>query len=669
MEFSARKVAFLFIVLQFFCLTSVYALDQSGQSAGKLLGSWMVNKLNDPSKMQERILNPANQQSPVRTLDDSQTGSFSMNCIQTSTGNLTKILSITINVQQTGASINICLDLSGTGMCQAQVSIGGVKMVCQKGYMDTNNSYYKFEVTGSGSSISINRVPVPSLDGCVAADSFPSPELVGAYLAEQIASKVNMSLKTVKVDGMTASYYIGDEQVCTQMQANGQPQSQSTSELTSMYANPYDIPGRVENKLLGCSSDASCSVYQSLSNAFNSSPPSTITCTITKTIIDPPDLAKPYDNVCEPDKIYYPDGYSITNQYCLSNPSSRWDYNSQFIIRCSSNGKKMYLNAWAFWEGAPCNGSANHPPHVQIEAEIPWGPAPTSVNVGKLSVNRRVGGDNLTSSDMGASTECYSTMFPLEVTYTSQCSPDLTQCTYTFNTANINVCNTFTFTLVRAPQQEINDECQAYSQGASNFSCKLINEKWFDAFGSPHLIIQDGQTVGSTPVPTCRNTLSYGHVCSSWWSIEREYSCTTSTADTDINNATNDMKNTFSGLLGSASYNENTGQYKWYLQSQCSSNPDQCKGFIDTQATTGPECQVTCLISFPKSPSQGDVTQKEYALIDCVESGGQYICPGDPAHPNATVEKNCGCLNTSAQPLSVLGGIYEALHKDRVCAN
>jgi hypothetical protein len=666
MAFLSLLIRLSILILLSGAISQVLALDQGAVTAGKQFGNWFKNRMDSPGKIQDRFIKPANQESPVRTLDDSKQGTFSMSCINTDPGSLQEVLKVTLKPSE--QRISICIAPTGPSGCLGITDFSSVSMVCTKGYKNINNNYFKIVAQASGNSVTLVSQPIASLDGCVDISTSPSPELIGAHISSEVASAMNLSIVSVKVDGLTARYYSGSEQTCSTTNESGQTQTDTTSEMTSLYSNPYAIESKVEDKLVACSDQrVECKTYHSLVNSGSQNPPTTVTCSITRHVYDPPDQQKPYDNICEPSKVYYPDGYSESKPYCLSNPTTRWDYNSKFIMRCSSDGKKLTLEAWAFWEGAPCNGTANHPPANQIEAEIPWVVNPNPVVIGKLSVNRRVGGDSVTSSDIGVSTDCYSTVYPLTVTYTSNCNSSLSACTFSFHVDHINVCNNFTFTITRAPQEEVNNDCLTYENPPTGTICQLENERWIDAYGAQYTVISNGNSTGGLPVSTCKTTGTYGQVCRKWWSVERDYKCSTSNTTQNSNNAINSMKSNFSELLGSANFNKNTGQYSWYLSSQCSDNPDRCKGMIDTSDNPSSNCRQTCLLSFPKNATAGDVTQKEYVLVDCVESQGAYICPGDPEHPNATVEKQCGCLNTSSQPLAVLGGIYEALHKDRLC--
>ncbi len=645
------------------------ALDQGAVTAGKQFGSWFRSRMDTPNKIQDRFIKPANQEAPARTLDDSKQGAFSISCINTDPGSLQEVVNVRLNPSD--KTINVCVFPTGPNTCSSVAQFSNVLMVCTKGYKNTNNNYFKIVAQLSGNSVTLSSVSIASLDGCVDITSAPSPELIGAHVSSEVASKINISIVSSKVEGMVARYYTGSEQVCSTANSQGQSQTDDTSALTALYSNPYDIGNAVEDKMITCGGSnprVECETYRSLLSSNSQSHPTTITCSITRRIYDPPDQQKPYDNICEPDKIYYPDGYSESNSFCLSNPTTRWDYNSKFVMKCSPNGKQLTLMAWAYWEGAPCQGSANHPPAYQISTEIPWSVVTIPLEVGRLSVNRRIGGDSLTDSDVGTSTECYSTVYPLTVTYTSTCNESLSRCTFYFQVDHINVCNHFNFTIVRAPQEEINNDCLAYDNPPSGTICNLKNERWTDAFGAQYTVIENGTSTGGVPVATCKTTGTYGQVCRKWWSIERDYTCSTS-SNGDAESATSSMKSNFGELFGSANFDKNTGQFSWYITSQCSPDPEKCKGFIDTSANPDSNCRQTCLLSFPKNPSSGDVTQKEYVLVDCIESQGAYVCPGDPQHPNAVVEKPCGCLDTSGQPLAVLGGIYEALHKDRVCVH
>jgi hypothetical protein len=96
MAFLSLLIRLSILILLSGAISQVLALDQGAVTAGKQFGNWFKNRMDSPGKIQDRFIKPANQESPVRTLDDSKQGTFSMSCINTDPGSLQEVLRVTL---------------------------------------------------------------------------------------------------------------------------------------------------------------------------------------------------------------------------------------------------------------------------------------------------------------------------------------------------------------------------------------------------------------------------------------------------------------------------------------------------------------------------------------------------------------------------------------------
>jgi hypothetical protein len=401
--------------------------------------------------------------------------------------------------------------------------------------------------------------------------------------------------------------------------------------------------------------DPSCAAYQGVTNAdknYQGSGPSTVSCTITRTMTG--STAPRNGIICQNNNIYYANGYSSTNKYCLS--GTRWDYSSQIDIRCNSFGTALTAEGWASWEGAPCGTgpTGNFPPTNQLSTTVQYA-STTNTVIGNFSVNYRLDGPNTAYNDLSVNTTCYSTASPLNVRLTTSCAGDQSSCDYNFSVDNAPSCGTFTVHVVPPPAQTLSDGCQLYE---SQYSCKLQSETWFDTNGNGTQIIANGTATNNPVTNTCNTYAGAGVVCEPWWSKSRTYSCETTTiAQPDITRPETVINSTYM-----------TGTTINYNSPECGNGANCSVGVWNQQTELPPnQCETSCLIKRPAGASQqGNSSYNYYALVCTPQTSGTTTTYTCPSQPGDTIQQDCGCIDTSGLAIGAIGAI-DAATQDRTC--
>jgi len=490
-------------------IQSAYALDQRSKDAASSMDRQVKSQVGSGEAVRDRFLTPLTQENtPLKTIDNTKTGDATTLCGLGNVQNEKKAIEVTVSE----TSLTVKTDTNNDGILDSTNSFSVTK-ICIDGYRTGTSSWYRWNVSGSGY---VSSVPSGELNGCLDPLAQP-PTYAGGSISKMYAEATGKTITNSSFSGYTATYYAGEVKNCA-------GQNQDTS-ATKYYDNPYTMQDAAIQRSIVCSAnstDPSCKAYSGLNQGaqnFAGSSGGLASCSITRNIID----AKGPQNgiICEANALYYPAGYSDSNKICFKYPNNRWDYNSMFRIRCDAFGKELQLEAWAFWEGAPCGTNANHPPDVQIRRTLLYGGNSTASEIGRFSVNRRVDGDNTSPNDIGADVRCLSDVDPMKIWLSHNCGVDNSYCTYTVNVDNVPACNNFSITVSPPVGETLSNQCTSYEQS----NCKIINEWYYDAQNNRVQTIQNGNPTNNTIEPTCKNYTVVGTVCKPWWRIERSYEC------------------------------------------------------------------------------------------------------------------------------------------------
>ncbi len=616
------KIALALLLLLLLSSTSS-ALDERGRAAGENAGSYGLSKMGTQSGLDARSKMPlTDQNTQLQTFDGSQQGTATAFCGQGTVQGQKQAISVSVAV----GSIYVSTDTNNDGYLDASGTFLATK-VCHSGYQN-GGSYYAWSVDVNGIVSSVSSGS--PLDGCVDPGTAP-PSYTGGKIAQLYANMTGRQITKSETSGNTVYYYSGSVTDCNNISKN--------ITQTKYYNDPYSMEsdGTAQLSATCPTGDDYCLAYRSapsgVSNAYDNASGNSgqagVSCHITRTIID---AKGPHDGIiCEAGKLYYASGYSDTNQYCMSS-QSKWDYNSMFRIRCNQYGSEMTLEGWAYWEGAPCGNSnyANYPPDNQISRSLSYGGILSDQIIGQLSVNRRVGGDNVSPNDLeGSATLCYSNITPLTVHLSSSCPSTNEYCQYGISVEHAPACGSFSITLAPPPGEDIANSCTIYEQQAG---CKLKDETWYDAQGNAIATMSNGTPTNNQPPETCQNFPVAGTVCKDWWRKERRYQCAgTSTAYTP---------DTTRAMAAATSANNDAGNSVQFSRSAFNKeNTSNC--MIEATATDPSATASPCSAAGGSMQSGGCVT-KQYLTSTCryqnaaTKSGLYCDTTGVPTIPNET---------------------------------
>jgi len=378
------------------------------------------------------------------------------------------------------------------------------------------------------------------------------------------------------------------------------------------------------------------------------------------------------DRICTPGQRIYPDGYNDSSIACFTGSNTFMNYSSYFWLECSSDGKRYILRGWGYWEGAPCGGASMFPPAPQVVYSFDPRQSFSSLEVGRLSVNRRRGGEAITDGDRVSSydVQCVSSEpTPYRVWLSNIYNPTSRSSVITVRVDNAPGCNFFRFSQVsEVVGERIDSSCDEYEKQG----CQKVNEWWIDANGRGYQVIRNGQVLvqatgcvevvrnernktwtSSTqtqqsppqncefPPKTCR-TVGGTQECRQWWRIRREYKCQNQARrDYDMSDVDTMMR--------TLDWSETGGQMSFLYRS---SSQSHFVGYGQESA-----CEKYCTVKF----STGGRTSYEV-----------LSCNGDtcPASGEQQVVESCRCgdqMRTGfGLATATLNAIYQAL-KDRTC--
>lgn len=562
-------------------VSQAFALDPASKDAAKSSDSLFKSQVGSSDAIKNRLFNPLTQQNvPLSTIDNTKSGDVTTFCGQGSVQNEKLAVEVTV----TESSIQVRTDTNNDGVLDSTNTFNSISKVCIDGYRVGTNSWYRWTVSGNGY---VSSVSSGELNGCLDPLAQP-PTYAGGAISKLYAEATGKTITNSSFNGYTATYYAGEIRDCS-------GQNRDISE-TKYYNNPYTMQDAANQKIVICginSADPACQAYlgvQKGSQNFAGFSGWQSGCSITRNIIDAKGPQKGI--ICEANSLYYPAGYSDSNKICFQYPNNRWDYNSMFRARCDSYGKSLSLEAWAYWEGAPCGVKANHPPDIQIRRNLTYGGSSNAHEIGRFSVNKRMDGDNTAHNDLGGDTRCWSQVNPMKIWLQHNCSVDNTYCTYSISVDNAPACNSFSITVTPPVGETINDGCVSYEQS----NCKIINEWYYDANDKKVQTLSNGNPTNNTLEPSCKSYPTVGTVCKPWWKIERIYEC-----------------------KGTGNYIPQTNRVKPITDTANNMNSDKVSY---QKPSYNKDASPTCIVSI-------DYALEPYSNsnAECQERGGKMDCP------------------------------------------
>lgn len=494
---------------------------------------------------------------------------------------------------------------------------------------------------------------------CADVSRYPQPAtLIGGKLINELIESYNrrgieLAYSREEVMDNRATYYASE--------VNDRCVSSSEFASLSASGDPVTMERKGLERYRNCDpSDPSCSAVKTVFGSAGSK--SYRSCTIER-------VFGAGEKICERDQKIYPFGYNERNTICFA--GDRWkDYSSSFWLQCNSTGTGYTLYGWGYWEGAPCGGGRLYPPSPQIrfrfnpKSSIGWR------EIGRLSVNRRRGGENVIELDRATQRE-------------KECvSSDPTP--YKVRVRNINYgryaylyvrvdnapsCRSFTFKIDYPVRESISDGCKRMEEQG----CRLVNEWWVDARGRRVQTVRDGvrvlnvsecqensfdnasknysgsaQTMQSPPQNCAgiQRTCKYvggEYVCRTWWRKIREYECASSYRKYtyDLSRARRVVSSAY------ANVDENSGRVDWGYEG----------GGRKRAWTPGSRCRMVCAVRMQ------DGTRE---IRNCEGTANNPVCPS----AGAQVEEGCKCIEDSVSGMGyavgVMGAINEAF-KNREC--
>ncbi|MEM4620424.1 MAG: hypothetical protein QW607_09450 [Desulfurococcaceae archaeon] len=449
-----------------------------------------------------------------------------------------------------------------------------------------------------------------------------------------------------------------------------------------------DDPDR--NKAIAC---RTLRAMDTVGGLDKSSPTSRRTCSISRVVNNSVTFGRDDQLVCEPGTKVYFNGYDERKPWCVAgNDSSRFfNLHVSFWLECNKDGKGYTLKGWAYWEGAPC-GSASYFPPTQPQVTYPvniYGSV-RNVLIGRLSVNRRRGGEGISSGDKVTpfEAECISEGHTpwevyVDVNGTTQDQPV---------TINVRIpaiaslgrpwssCANFSFSgRLGLIGERFNGDCSGLE------GCKLVNEWFVDANGRRYQVVRDGevvsvykqcrelvynnlnksytssqQTYQSPPencqgIPKTCKTVGGTTECRTWWRIDREYDCANTRTLPSVDTST------YAHTIENTTYNPSSGIL---------SIPYKPEGRI-TEVNVGTfnrdnACPGQSLYCIVRRPNPLGRPKYEMDTLECTKSGNSWTCPSG----GAQIVEDCRCASELRQgfnyAVSVLGILDQAL-KDRSC--
>jgi len=571
----------------------LFSLDALGKQKGDEWGNRIKNLYK--GRVQDYLMKPLTQERGKVVNPAGKT--FDINspfCGKGEIKNKRVILRVTVQ----GSSIYISFSSDGKTLDRSY-SFSGL-WHCAKGYCPSSrDSCVKLDIRG-GNLYTSNA---GRLDGCARSDIYPQPPtLIGSYLIDRLIEdyksrgiKVNYS--DLAVRGNTA-YYYGGEIEC----------QDKKERVVNIGDNPYEMTDKALTYYFACDpdKDVTCRILRRLdNNAYsNVSSGSLQTCVIERKF-PPPSASRSDKRVCVPGTKVYAYGYSETNPYCYQNPGDKWhSYVSSFWLECKPDGSGYILKGWGYWEGAPCGGAKRFPPEPQIVWNYQMNTNYDWLELGRLSVNRRRGGEDIIELDKVSEEEkkCVSDEPTPYKVWVKNTHYENQYNILEIKVDNAPACNYFKFKVQGLGPEQIVNGCEQYEKE----SCVLWNEWWEDANRKRIQILKEGQPTeiasrcealqwdnnlkqwvssydtNQTPpencvgIPkTCKEVRPGIIECREWWKKIRQYKCTnTHDINPDLTLAERAMN--------SAVYDTETGEISFSMKESSTDcvKPGECNSVL-----------------------------------------------------------------------------------------
>ncbi len=477
----------LLILLNLLAVLSFGAeLDPAGKAAGESLGNKIKGQYSGGNNVGNKLMKPlTGEQKAVINPEGKELHFNSPLCGK---GQITNKRTI-MRIATSGSSVSIQFSSDGNNLDRSYSF--SARWHCPSGYCASDrNSCVELSIQNG----QIVTTSTGALDACVEVNDFPQPPtFIGAKLINDLtedykARSIKVGYSDVVIEGSTANYYGGELEAC-------QGQQDTLPSETGLADNPYELPDRAFTYYMTCDpkTDGTCRVaHNAYENTYaNNSNSQLASCTIKRNFYPPGGPPREDDRICVPNKRVYPIGYSEANQYCMQDPTDRWNsYSSAFYLECSPDGKSYTLKGWGYWEGAPCGGAKRFPPEPQIEWAYNFNAEHNWVQLGQLSVDRRRGGEDLTNPDLVSpqEKECVSNEpTPYKVWAKNTVN------TYEYSLLEIKVdnapaCNQFQFKVQGLVGENLSDSCENYEKQ----KCVLWNEWWVTADGKRIQTLKEG---------------------------------------------------------------------------------------------------------------------------------------------------------------------------------
>lgn len=545
-------------------------------------------------------------------------------------------VSISYASDPTSGTLDKSFSFSGTYLCPEGYCGGW------DGSKFTNCMKYSFNGSVSWTS-------VDTLDNCTDPSKQPQlPTFYGGYFISQLLNYYKSVGKEItyndhKFEDNVANYYGGVVKDCKQVNKN--------PSQTEFLSNPYTMNDRAIYYYLTCdpTKDGSCSAVKAFVEGTNSGTSSAV-CVINRDVNTLPDNTGRTDKrKCTPGQKLFPDGYDERSVACFSGDKF-FDFSSFFWLECKPDGSGYVLQGWGYWEGAPCGTAGSFPPSPQIEVSYPLDQTFDWTQIGRLSVNRRRGGEGLSEGDKVSPQEldCVSNdPTPYTVWFKNTFLQDQNKNILEIKIDNAPACNYFIFSRVQGLVGETYNDCSDLEKQG----CKLINEWWTDANGKTYQVIKDGSPVKQLsscteilrdesqklwtsttqtlqappqncnfPPKTCK-VISGQTECRQWWSKRREYKC----ADVKGSNVRVDLSRPASAI-SSMDYDPEQGILKYTddpSRSQVCTTAGQCSPITRTQG------KFVCSVSAKPYDTQTLCLQNCFQNYSCNQRTDGYRCAKD----------------------------------------
>lgn len=550
---------------------------------------------------------------------------------------------------------------------------------CQS-WDDTNKRFtscVKYSISGG----QIVSQSVDTLDGCVdprKQGQLPS-YFVGPLISDlleyykSIGKPITNSNIFQDTNGV-AEYRGGKTEDC-------QGQAKNPSE-TQYLNNPYTMNDRALYYYFTCdpSKDPTCRVVKRVMDQETSS--GTSTCVIQRDVqMDP--IGRTDQRVCTPGQKLFPDGYNTASVACFSGDRF-FDFSSYFWLECNSDGKGYVLKGWGYWEGAPCGSTEPFPPLPQVEVLYPMDQTVDWVQIGRLSVNRRRGGQGLSDGDRVSSPtelDCVSNdPTPMKVWLKNTFySTGTLHNVLEVKIDNAPACNYFKWSNITGLVGEQIGDCRDFDKD----DCKVVNEWWEDANGQRVQVIKNGNPVQQLtgcveilrdeevnkdwtsqsqtkqrppqncvwPPKTCKTISgSFGTrtECRQWWKKIREYKCSQTAAS---NYKFDPLKEKTLNILHTLDWDQkNTGQMSYTVDSPGSSacTNGQCYSVVRTQP------MFVCPVNAVRDTSQSLCNTNCYEQIQCSSSIVGYTC----SKTGTLYQDQSSCVSACREPATCSSPVY-----------